>query len=60
MAKELRRNNVPTELVLIDDCEHSFFRPTERLLLYQKIEAFLAANLGGPVSAPAAASSSTH
>jgi dipeptidyl aminopeptidase/acylaminoacyl peptidase len=48
MAKELRKHNVPTELVLIKDGGHSLEREDMRLTLFQKLEAFLGANLGPP------------
>jgi len=46
MAKELRRNKVPSELVLIKDGGHSLEREDMRLTLFQKLDAFLSANLG--------------
>jgi dipeptidyl aminopeptidase/acylaminoacyl peptidase len=48
MAKELRRNKVPSELVLIKDGGHSLEREDMRLALFQKLDAFLAAHLGSP------------
>jgi len=45
MAQELRQNKVPTELVVIKDGGHSLEREDMRLTLFQKLEAFLAANL---------------
>jgi dienelactone hydrolase len=45
MAKELRKNRVPNDLVIIEDADHHFRRESMRLTLYRKLEAFLAANL---------------
>ncbi|MEP7245714.1 MAG: S9 family peptidase, partial [Gammaproteobacteria bacterium] len=45
MAKELQRNHVPTELVLIEGGDHQLARQDMRLTLLTKLEAFLAANL---------------
>jgi dipeptidyl aminopeptidase/acylaminoacyl peptidase len=46
MAKALRKHNVATELVIIEDGGHSLDRPEMRLTLFRKLEAFLAKNLG--------------
>ena len=45
MAKELRKNKVQTDLVLIKDADHYFMREDDRLVLYRKLDAFLSANL---------------
>lgn len=45
MAKELRKHNVPTDLLVIEDADHHFLREDMRLTLYRKLEAFLATNL---------------
>jgi dipeptidyl aminopeptidase/acylaminoacyl peptidase len=46
MAKELKRNKVPTELVLIKGGEHDLAREEMRLTLFRKLEKFLGDNLG--------------
>lgn len=48
MAKALTRAGVPHELVVIPAGEHSLLEPAMRLILYGKLTAFLAANLGSP------------
>ena len=48
MAKELRRNHVPTDLVVIKDGDHQLDRQDMRMTLLSKLEAFLAANIGAP------------
>jgi dipeptidyl aminopeptidase/acylaminoacyl peptidase len=45
MAKALTRSGVPNELVIIKQGEHSLLRNDMRITLYNKLVAFLAANL---------------
>jgi dienelactone hydrolase len=47
MAQALERAGKPYELVVIDGGDHSLRRSAWRLRLYEKLEQFLAANLGG-------------
>jgi dipeptidyl aminopeptidase/acylaminoacyl peptidase len=46
MARELNRNKIRNELVLIKDADHSLLRGDWRLTLFTKLEKFLAENLG--------------
>jgi dipeptidyl aminopeptidase/acylaminoacyl peptidase len=45
MARELDRNKIRNELVLIRKADHSLLRGDWRLTLYTKLEKFLAENL---------------
>jgi dipeptidyl aminopeptidase/acylaminoacyl peptidase len=45
MARELDRNKIRNELVLIKKADHSLLRGDWRLTLYTKLEKFLAENL---------------
>jgi dipeptidyl aminopeptidase/acylaminoacyl peptidase len=53
MANALRRAGKPHELVIIEDADHSLSRGPWRQTLFSKLEAFLAANLGGRKTAAA-------
>jgi dipeptidyl aminopeptidase/acylaminoacyl peptidase len=46
MAKALKSHGVPSELVVIKGGDHQLPRPAMKIILYTKLEAFLAANLG--------------
>ncbi|HYL03016.1 MAG TPA: S9 family peptidase [Steroidobacteraceae bacterium] len=55
MARALARHGVRSRLVLIPHGDHSLTRPQMRLTLYREVATFLAANLGAPPAAGAAA-----
>jgi dipeptidyl aminopeptidase/acylaminoacyl peptidase len=46
MARALERNKTPSELVIIKGANHELERQSDRVTLLQKVEAFLATNLG--------------
>jgi dipeptidyl aminopeptidase/acylaminoacyl peptidase len=55
MDRELSREGVPHELILIKHGEHSLLQPDMRLTLYRKVTEFLRVNLAEPPEAPGAA-----
>lgn len=48
LAKELKERNIPVETFFRNDEGHGFFNYPNRVAFYHAVEAFLAANLGGP------------